>query len=172
MKNTRSKTQSSTRGFLLVCMSLLVASCMALCGCSSGGSDSDASSSGNDVAPVESSDSSAAPSAGQISVNIVLTEDVTKATTDDSPLQFSEEQTSVNVNEGASAYDVLQATGREVATSGTGDDLEVTAIGGLANGDAGEGSHWECALNGEAVTASPAVVTVSSGDTVTFTFVH
>lgn len=115
--------------------------------------------------------SSAAEQAAEMTVSVSMREDVTKATDVDSPLQFAEEQISVVAPTGATALEVLQATGREIQTSGEGDNTEVTAIGGLANGDAGDASHWMCEVNGETQTASPAVLTLSDGDAMAWIFV-
>lgn len=155
----------------------------AMVGCSGGSSSSsNASSSGNDVAPVteSSSSSSSAGSSGseapndgsQISVNVTMQESITKATDVDTPFQFSDENITVSVAQDATALDALEATGREIKTSGSGDSVEVTAIGDLAAGAYDGKGHWQFSVNGEVVTASPAVYTLSDGDAVVFDFVE
>lgn len=150
---------------------LLAVACFGMAGCSTA-SDSQGGASGDNVAPVEETSSSTAASASQMSIEVTLDEDVTKATDVDSPLQFAEEKTTVAVAEGATALDALQATGREVVTSGSGDSIEVESIGGLEKGSDGADSHWQYAVNGELQTSSPAVYVLSEGDDVVFTFVH
>lgn len=140
-----------------------------LAGCSSGGSSS--SSSAGAVAPVDQSSSSSAVAAGDISVDVNLTQSVTSPEAPDTPNQFAEENMTVDVADGATALDALNATGREIQTEGEGNNLEVVAIGGMVKGDAGESSHWEFSVNGQVVTASPAVYTVSNGDKISFDFV-
>lgn len=139
-----------------------------LVGCSS---DSPSNSSNMNVAPVESSSSSAAAAAGDISVGITLEQSVVAPEVQDTADQFSGEETTVNVAEGATALDALQATDREVTTSGSGDSVEIESIGGLGKGDAGASSHWEFSVNGQVMTESPAVYVVSNGDKLTFNFV-
>ncbi len=106
-----------------------------------------------------------------MTISVSLREDVTKSTDVDTPLQFAEEHMSVVAPTGATALEVLESMGREVQTSGEGDAVEVTAIGGLENGAAGEGSHWIYEVNGETGAESPAVCTLSDGDRVQWLFV-
>lgn len=155
----------------VLALAFALAGCSGSQGAASSGSDS---LSGEAVAPVESSQASsgAGEQAGAMSIELTLTEDVTKATDVDTPLQFSDEKVNVYVDQGGTALDALQSTGREVITEGDGDSVEVTSIGGLANGAAGDGSHWEFSVNGQTMRESPAVYVLSEGDQVTFTFIH
>ncbi len=107
-----------------------------------------------------------------MSVNVDLKSSVGSEYAADSPMQFSAENVSVAIPEGGTALDALQATDREVTTSGEGDSVEIESIGGLGRGDAGDGSHWEMSVNGQVETSSPAVTVLKSGDTVTFDFVQ
>ena len=120
---------------------------------------------------MDQSSSSSAVAAGDISVDVNLTQSVTSPEAPDTANQFAEENMTVDVADGAMALDALNATGREIQTEGEGDNLEVVAIGGLVKGDAGESSHWEFSVNGQVITASPAVYTVSNGDKIVFDFV-
>lgn len=170
-KRTRSMLAKHALPCLIVAFSLVA--CMGLAGCASNSApSSSASSSADAVAPVESSSSSAAASAGDMSIQVTLTESVVGSSPSDTPLQFSDEQTIVAVADGATALDALNATGREVKTSGSGDSIEIVAIGGLENGAAGDGSHWEYSRNGEVQAESAAVCPLSDGDELTFDFVH
>ena len=139
-------------------------------GCSSGqSSQSSASSSASSAAVSSQSSSSAAAAAeGDITVTVTLTESVAGSSLQETALQFSEETLTVNAMEGATALEVLNATGREVETE---DATEVISIGGLSNGDAGEGSHWTYEVNGEAQTMPPSEYVMQNGDQLTFIFV-
>lgn len=145
-----------------------------LVGCSSGdtakASSSSASSASSDATAGKQS-SSAGEAADDMTVTVTMKESVTKATDVDTPLQFAEESIEVKAPEGSNALELLQGTGREVKVEGSGDAAEVTAIGGLENGDAGAGSHWTLQLNGESVAGSPATCMPKNGDTLTWNFV-
>lgn len=138
-------------------------------GCGQDGASSGSSSSSTSQSASASSSSQA--KAGDITVHVSLLEDVAKPEDVDTPLQFSEEQIDVQAPEGSTALEVLKATGREFETNGTDNDTEVIAIGGLENGDAGAGSRWVYAVNGNTMDASPAVYALSDGDQLTWSFV-
>lgn len=176
MVNTRiekeSVSRSLTRFMAVVAAAMLaVFVCFAMAGCSSGSSSSSSASSAANVAPAQPSSSSASAAAGDMTVDVDLMQSVTSPEAPDSVNQFAEENMSVSVSDGATALDALKATGREIDTQGEGDNLEVSSIGGLVKGDAGASSHWEFSVNGQVITASPAVYTLSNGDKVTFNFV-
>ncbi len=150
---------------------------VSLAGCSSGdaakassgsAASSSAASSGTTAGDQESP---AAESANDIMVTVAMKESVTKSTDVDTPLQFAEETIQVKAPEGTNALEFLQATGREVEVQGGGDDTTVTAIGGLENGDAGDGSHWVCQLNGTAIEGTPVSCIPQDGDTLTWNYV-
>lgn len=167
--------KESVKHALMPTMAIVAAAALAivmgfgLVGCSSGGSSS--SSSAGAVAPEDQSSSSATVAAGDISVDVNLTQSVTSPEAPDTPNQFAEESMTVDVADDATALDALKATGREIHTEGEGDDLEVVTIGGLSRGDAGASSYWQFSVNGEVMTVSPAVYTLSNGDKITFDFV-
>lgn len=142
---------------------LLMALACGLVGCGSSGSQSASSASSQ-------SSAASAASTSDMAISVTLKQDVTSAETNDTPLQFSEEQIDVNAPAGATALEVLQATGREIQTEGSGDAVQVTAIGGLVNGDAD--GKWTYQVNGEEQSASPAIVTLNDGDTLTWVFVN
>lgn len=157
---------------MAVCaVSVSVVAALALAGCSSGGASSNAASSGANVAPASSSADTQAGE-GPMAVTLELTDSLDNEYAPDSPNQFSEETLTVHAQDGATALEVLEASGRDVKTAGTGDALEIQSIGGLERGDAGSGSHWEMSINGEVSRMSPNVVTMKSGDTLTFNFVQ
>lgn len=148
------------KALVVLAAAALLASC--LVGCSSGAPSSpDASA---------ASASSAAPT-NDISVNVFLTEYVTQNDEQDTPLQFSDQQINVMIPEGSNAIEVLKATGREIKTVGTGDNEQVTSIGGLGNGDAGPNSLWVYEVNGTEQTESPATCIMENGETLTWKFV-
>lgn len=139
-------------------------------GCSSPQPAASQSSSSSAVVSSESS-ASAASQAGDITVSLLLTEDVAGSELQETQLQFSEEQLTVNAPVGSTALDVLQGAGREVRTEDTAQGTEVVAIGALGNGDAGEGSHWTYEVNGETQTEAPSACVLQDGDQLTFRFV-
>ena len=166
---------------------LLMMGALALAGCSSGGASGTASSgaaaaSGTSAAASAASEAStagsqvtasdaAAQAGNEITVTVAMKEAVTKATDVDTPLQFAEETIDVQAPAGTSALEFLKGTGREVDVQGEGANAQVIAIGGLENGDAGEGSHWAYLLNDAEQTGSPAECIPQDGDTLTWTFV-
>lgn len=127
----------------------------------------------SDPAANAATNESTAPAAseGDMTIHVAMKQDVTTSEAQDSPIQFADETIDIQALAGATALEVLQGTDREVVTSGSGDDTEVTAIGGLENGAAGAGSHWTYTVNGTEEKASPAVLTLSDGDTMEWTFV-
>lgn len=141
-----------------------------MAGCSSGQSSTSSASSSASSAAVSAQSSSASSAAtdGDITVSVTMTETVAGSSLEETALQFTEETVTVNTMEGSTALEALQATGREVETQ---DASEVISIGGLGNGDAGEGSHWTYEVNGEAQTMPPSEYIVQNGDQLTFIFV-
>lgn len=139
-------------------------------GCSSPQPAPSQTSSSSAAASSQSSASSAAQ-AGDITVNLLLTENVAGSDLQETQLQFSEEQLTVNAPAGASALEVLQGTDREIRTEETAQGTEVVAIGALGNGDAGDGSHWTYEVNGEVQTEAPSACIMQDGDQLTFRFV-
>lgn len=138
-------------------------------GCSSGqSSQSSASSSASSAATSASSSASSAAADGDITVTVTMTETVAGSSLQNTALQFSEETVTVNTMEGSTALEALQGTGRDVETE---DASEVISIGGLGNGDAGEGSHWTYEVNGETQTMPPSEYVLQNGDQVKFIFV-
>lgn len=153
---------------VVVSAAVLAASLGALAGCSQG---SDGGASASSAAASSASSSASDAPEGSITVHVTMKQDVTTSEAQDSPLQFADETIDVVAPDGATALEVLEGTDREVKTSGEGDDVEVTAIGGLEAGADGAGSHWSWTVNDEAQKASPAVVTLADGDAMVWTFV-
>lgn len=162
------------KAFSVVIVAIAMVSCLSLFGCSSG-SSSNASSSGNNVAPVEESPQSTegtqSSDAGEMTIHVKMVQAVVKATAQDSPLQFSDEELDVNIADGGTVLNALEATGREYQTSGSAGSLEITSIGGLENGSDGESSHWTYTVNGAEESESPDAFTLQDGDDLTFAFV-
>ncbi len=81
-------------------------------------------------------------------------------------------ETALTVPEGTTVLEALQWSAQEtelrVVTSGP--TALVERVGDLANGDAGEGSGWTYTVNGETISESAAVQTVSEGDQVVWSF--
>lgn len=152
----------------VVSAAVLAASLGALAGCS--GSSDEGPSSSLSAASSASSSAAATPE-GSITVHVTMKQDVVSSEAPDSPLQFAEETIDVVAPDGATALEVLQGTDREVKTTGEGDSTEVVAIGALERGADGAGSHWSWTVNDEEQKASPAVVTLSDGDAMVWTFV-
>lgn len=166
-----------TKSVVGIALAGVVIAALSLCmvGCSApASSSSSASSSAQDSAAStsSSSSSSAATNADDIKVTVSMSEDVTSPEAVDSPLQFAEEQIDVVAPAGSTAIEVLKGTGREIKTEGTGADEQVTAIGGLANGDAGDASKWIYKVNDIEQNDAPGACVLNDGDTLSFVFIH
>lgn len=129
---------------------------------------SPSSASGTDV----DASTSASAAQGQIKVSVSLSEDVVSPEAADTPLQFADEQIDVMAPQGATAVEVLQATGREIQTQGIGAAEEVVGIGGLVNGAAGEQSRWTYQVNGQDQQGAPGACVLQDGDSLAFIFLH
>lgn len=143
---------------------ILMSAALIMTGCSGQEASSSSSAADSSSAAVEEEPE-------MMTVHLTMQEDVTSPEAPDSPLQFADEEIDVQAPFNATVLEVLQASGREVKTEGTGQDLQVIAIGGLENGDAGEGSHWEFTVNGDEIGSSPARYGMAEGDTLAWTFV-
>lgn len=165
MRSSRARTLSG----VTACMLIVAALSVGMLGCSPAAPA--ASSSSGAVSSASSSSASDATEAGDITVTVNMSEAVTSPEAADSPLQFAEEQINVVCPDGSTAIEVLQATGREVKTDGEGVAEQVVAIGGLANGDAGESSAWTYQVNGTEQSEAPGSCVLHDGDTLSFVFV-
>ena len=77
----------------------------------------------------------------------------------------------VELDEGATAYDALVATGLSINASDSQYGKYVEGIGGLAAYDFGDTSGWMFSVNGEDAQVSCDQLTLKDGDAVTFTYV-
>ena len=77
----------------------------------------------------------------------------------------------VELDEGATAYDALVATGLSINASDSQYGKYVEGIGGIAAGDHGDMSGWMFDVNGEEAQSSCDQITLSEGDTVAFRYV-
>ena len=104
----------------------------------------------------------AASGDAQIAVRVVV-----DSSAADGSVTYSD---TVELDEGATVLDALQATGLEVEVQDSEYGAFVNAIGGLASFDFGDASGWGYDLNGEMVMDSADVATVSDGDVLTWTY--
>ena len=113
----------------------------------------------------------------------------TPATTDDAPAAEDKPAISVTVeidatagggeltthagelDEGATVYDALVATGADVNASDSEYGMYVMGIDGLAGGDFGDMSGWMFEVNGEMAEVGCSQYVLSDGDVVTWTYV-
>lgn len=79
-------------------------------------------------------------------------------------------QESVEVSEGATVLDALEASGLDYSASSGQYGTYVTNIDGLAEKDHGASSGWMFLINGEYATEAADVCTLADGDTVTWEY--
>ena len=77
----------------------------------------------------------------------------------------------VELDEGATVYDALVATGVDVNASDSDYGMYVQGIDGLAGGDFGDMSGWMFEVNGEMAEVGCSQYELSDGDVVTWTYV-
>ena len=77
----------------------------------------------------------------------------------------------VEVDEGATVYDALVATGVDVNASDSDYGMYVAGINGLAGGDFGDMSGWMFEVNGEMAEVGCSQLEVADGDVITWTYV-
>ena len=77
----------------------------------------------------------------------------------------------VELDEGATVYDALVATGADVNASDSDYGMYVAGINGLAGGDFGDMSGWMFEVNGEMAEVGCSQYELSDGDVVTWTYV-
>ncbi len=157
----------SLAGVVAIMLVGALASCVVGCSPTPSATSSASSASGAE----QSSAASDGVKAGEMKIKVEMSEAVTSPEAADSPLQFSEEQIDVVAPDGSTAIEVLKATGREIKTEGDGANENVVAIGGLANGDAGETSAWVYRVNDVDQSEAPGTCVLQDGDTLSFVFV-
>ena len=77
----------------------------------------------------------------------------------------------VELDEGATVYDALVATGADVNASDSDYGMYVAGINGLAGGDFGDMSGWMFEVNGEMAEVGCSQLEVADGDVITWTYV-
>lgn len=77
----------------------------------------------------------------------------------------------LDLEEGATIYDALVASGVNITSSDSSYGKYVSAINGLAAGDQGEMSGWIFTLNGEDVMVSADQQELADGDSIAFNFI-
>lgn len=80
------------------------------------------------------------------------------------------EDTSYDINEGDTVYDILMKTGLAVSSTDTGNGMSVEAIGGVANGDKGKTSGWLYYVNDEMPMDYCDKLEVQDGDVIVWEF--
>ena len=77
----------------------------------------------------------------------------------------------VELDEGATVYDALVATGADVNASDSDYGMYVAGINGLAGGDFGDMSGWMFEVNGEMAEVGCSEYQLADGDVVTWIYV-
>lgn len=160
----------------ILAFALVAALSLCVWGCSSPSQSQNSPSSSNQESASSSTETSSdseshSPSVQDMTIHVQMKEAATSPEAPDSPDQFAEENINVVAPQGATALEVLKATGREVGTEAVDGGEQVISIGALINGDAGETSRWIYQVNGEDQTVPPSACGLKDGDTLTFTFV-
>lgn len=115
-----------------------------------------------DAAPAASGDASGAEDRSAIAVTVEI-----DATAGEGEATSAE----VELDEGATVYDALVATGVDVNASDSDYGMYVQGIDGLAGGDFGDMSGWMFEVNGEMAEVGCSQYELSDGDVVTWTYV-
>ncbi len=114
------------------------------------------------AAPAASGDASDAEDRSAIAVTVEI-----DATAGEGEATSAE----VELDEGATVYDALVATGVDVNASDSDYGMYVQGIDGLAGGDFGDMSGWMFEVNGEMAEVGCSQYELSDGDVVTWTYV-
>lgn len=114
------------------------------------------------AAPAASGDASDAEDRSAIAVTVEI-----DATAGEGEATSAE----VELDEGATVYDALVATGVDVNASDSDYGMYVQGIDGLAGGDFGDMSGWMFEVNGEMAEVVCSQYELSDGDVVTWTYV-
>lgn len=136
----------------------------ALAGCTQTTTATDTGSAAGSAAVVAGSAAVETPSADDAQIAVQVVVDSSAA---DGSVSYND---TVELDEGATVLDALQATGLDVEVQDSEYGAFVNAIGGLATYDFGDSSGWGYDLNGEMVMDSADVATVSDGDVLTWTY--
>ncbi|MCI7146183.1 MAG: DUF4430 domain-containing protein [Clostridiales bacterium] len=83
--------------------------------------------------------------------------------------EFCEEK-EMDLHEGDTVYDILQATGAEIVDSDTGTGKAIESINGLENGSRGDMSGWMYTVNGKSPMDYSDKFEVSDGDSIVWEF--
>lgn len=127
---------------------------VALAGCSSGETQQ-ADAPATDQAAEE-------PAAAAITVQVTV-----DSSAADGSVSYDE---AVELEEGATVLDAIQATGLDVVVEDSSYGAYVDAIGGLATGDHGSASGWTYTVNDEMVMDSADTCELADGDTVAWSY--
>lgn len=165
---------ASTR-FLHIGFALILAFMLALAGagCASP-NDSGGTPAANDSSGSAAASGSTTASGISVKVTIDCSEAVEAgnatalAIADDKGMLFDE---TVELEEGATVYDALVATGVTFVSTESSMGSYVSGIGGLSMGDEGEMSGWIYTVNQESVMESANDLKLSDGDSVEWNFV-
>lgn len=114
------------------------------------------------AAPAASGDVSDAEDRSAIAVTVEI---------DDTAGEGEATSAEVELDEGATVYDALVATGVDVNASDSDYGMYVQGIDGLAGGDFGDMSGWMFEVNGEMAEVGCSQYELSDGDVVTWTYV-
>ena len=76
----------------------------------------------------------------------------------------------IGLDEGATAYDALVASGLELEVDDSSGSPYITGIGGLTNAAGDVNSGWLFEVNGEMAEAGAGDIVLADGDTITWTW--
>jgi hypothetical protein len=152
---------SATRRFAVLAGSVALAGCLALAGC---GTSNDAATTSADDASGTASVQQVSDEAAQISTEVVVTD------ARDADAQEVLFDAAVDLDEGASVLDALEATGLDCVVTESEYGPYVESIASVANGDAGETSGWTYTVNGEYGTTSADEYILADGDEVAWSY--
>ena len=96
--------------------------------------------------------------------------DVTVCIVENQDAGISAQEVAVEVPEGATAYDALEASGFEFVASDSEYGKFIESIVGVANGDFGETSWWLYTANGEEVMVGCDAFELTNGDSIEWTY--
>lgn len=154
---TQRNTPSTRTAFLSRAFALTAALVLALVLGACGGTPASTTDDSGDSAPV----GTVKEQEGSIDVTVTI---------DGSAAEVEPLTSELSLDEGATVYDALVATGADVNAQDSQYGMYVAGINGLASGDHGDMSGWLFAVNGETPSEGASKVELKDGDVVTWTY--
>lgn len=141
---------------------LLALSLLPMAGCSQGQQVSSQASSSSAAASSSAASAQNAQSADELAITVEIDPTAAAGAYDEAAFASVGAPESVSLDQGATAYDALVATGAEI----DGTPSYVTSINGLGEGAAGQSSGWMYEVNGEMPTVAANEMVLNDGDVV------